>query len=252
MLALLIVYVAVQVFWLGVESGWPIGASGLFEGLFKLAIWFLPCLILTMILERASLHEAWRKLGLHGPPARGWRFGLIATLPMAIAAVVLGSRLPDVDDVIGNVLFGPLAEEVLFRGFLFTALIQQAKWRWPAALVASSVAFGLAHLPNLNLGAILTSGPIFAVGGALFGWVFYRSGSLWPAIGLHGFMNLWWELLRGDRPSAVVAPDLPGVAQGLSMLLAVVLTLYASRGRIPSAREEEPEARAIGEAPSNY
>ena len=249
-LPLLVVYLAVQLFWFGGETIERIGESGFFEGLFKLAIWFLPCLILTMMLADVSLHDAWRRLGLHGPAGPGWMFGLAATLPMALATIVVGPRLPDFDDLVGGVLLGPLAEEVLFRGFLFTALLQDARWRWQTALAASSIAFGLAHLPDINLGAVLTSGVIFAAGGVLFGWVYYRWGSLWPAIGLHGFMNLWWELLRGDRRSAIVALDLPGIAQGLSMLLALILTLRAARPLFGSRLQ--PEVSVTGQAPSNF
>jgi membrane protease YdiL (CAAX protease family) len=71
---------------------------------------------------------------------------------------------------------------------------------------------------------------IFAPGGYLFGWIYYRWGSLWPAIGLHGCMNLWWDVMRVDRPT-VFNLDLPSIAQGLSMLLALLLTLRASSSR---------------------
>jgi membrane protease YdiL (CAAX protease family) len=258
---LFVVYIAVHVFWFGSDNVWQIAASGFVEGLFKLLIWFLPCVIMTMFLARASLHEAWRQLGLRGAAGRGWIFGLAATLPMAFAAIFVGPRLPDLDDLVGSVLLGPLAEEVLFRGFLFTALLQRAKWSWPAALILSSAMFGLAHLPNIDfvllrglalttagghgtiwltspLYAMLTNGMIFAAGGLLFGWIYYRRGSLWPAIGLHGFMNLWWDVLRGDR-RAVVDLDLPGLAQGLSMLLALVLTMRASSSRTPLSEKLE-------------
>lgn len=262
---LLVVYLAVRLFWFGTRHVWHFGDSGFLEGIFKLLIWFLPCVILTMIRQRASLHEAFRELGLRGPVGRGWIFGLAATIPMALTAVTVGPRLPDLDELVGSVLFGPVAEEVLFRGFLFAALLRWAKWSLPAALIVSSVAFGVAHLPNIEIDLIvrlaavvtgvqgqdyllarslwgtLTSGAILAAGGLLFGWVYYRWGSLWPVIGLHGCMNLWWDVLRGDRRAGLDF-DLPGLAQGLSMLLALTLTLRASSSR--TVVSEKLEARS--------
>lgn len=88
----------------------------------------------------------------------------------------------------------PIAEETFFRGFLFRALLHktvelrlgQRSWRlcfglWPA-LVLSGALFAAAHLelalfvPFLATSALLT-------------WLFWRSGSLWPAILAHGAFN---------------------------------------------------------------
>jgi len=259
--ALFVVYFAVQLFWLGTAS--RALESPFFEGLLKVVVWVVPCVIVTM--TTVSLHDAWRQLGLHGPVARGWMFGALATLPMALAAIVMEPRLPDLDDLVGNVLFGPFAEEVLFRGFLFGVLWRRAQWPWPVALVVSSIAFGLAHLRYLSvrlavvaalngypgwgfdqlvaqLPAVVTVGGVFAVGGLLFGWVFYRWGTLWPAVGLHACMNLWWDVSRvGDR-AVTRDVDLGSLAQGLAMLLALALTLRAGSSR--TLLSEKLEARS--------
>jgi membrane protease YdiL (CAAX protease family) len=251
--SLFVVYLAVQLFWLGAAFR-PVSYLPFLEGLFKVVVWVGPCLLVTMLWTRASLHDAWRALGLHGPVARGWTIGLLATLPMALAAVVSGPQLPDLDDLVGNVLLGPFAEEVLFRGFLFGVLWRRARWPWSLALVVSSIVFGLAHLRSLSLligvraalfghyeGAfrqlasqvpsMVTVGGAFALGGLLFCWIYYRSGTLWPAIGVHACMNFWWDVSRvGDRP-LVREVDLVSLAQGLSVLLALVLTIKARSSR---------------------
>ncbi len=224
-LALVVTYLAVRLFWSGVENIRAIGDSPFLEGLWKLLVWVGLCLAAAMALARASLHDAWRDLGLGGPIARGFGFGLVATIPMALAAFINRSYLPDLDDLVGTVLFGPFAEEVLFRGFLFTVLWRRARWPWPVALAVSSVAFGLAHQYGL-------AGVVLAFGGAVLAWVYYRWGSLWPAIGLHAWMNFWWDLLRGVDYRGRFEVDAAGIAQIVSMLLALVLTVQRPKSSI--------------------
>ena len=78
----------------------------------------------------------------------------------------------------------PISEELLFRGFLLSAL---ARWRggfWPAALVAN-VAWTSFHLGYSAAGLI----EVF-LGGLFFSWLLWRTGSLWlPIIG-HAVTNM--------------------------------------------------------------
>ncbi|WP_410474368.1 CPBP family intramembrane glutamic endopeptidase [Guyparkeria sp. TX1] len=75
------------------------------------------------------------------------------------------------------------AEEVLFRGLIQRHLLARLgavhAW-WLTALI-----FGLAHLPFcVEFAAVAT------VAGLGYGWVAWKSGSLWPAIVLHWLVNL--------------------------------------------------------------
>lgn len=70
----------------------------------------------------------------------------------------------------------PFAEEVFFRGFLF-------RWMsghhpvWLAAII-SSIMFGVAHiLPPQAISAALMA--------LLLCWLYWRTGSIWPAIAAH-------------------------------------------------------------------
>lgn len=84
-------------------------------------------------------------------------------------------------------------EELIFRGFLFKALVRDnAK----TAVVISSVSFGLGHLLNLvnGSGAELSEN-LFQVTGAiaigfLFVILFHRGGSLLPCIIAHAAINI--------------------------------------------------------------
>lgn len=73
----------------------------------------------------------------------------------------------------------PLAEELLFRGVLYTWL---RRWGIVLAVTVSSVIFGLFH----GGGAILFSSAALGVIAAL---AYERSGSLWPAVVAHATMN---------------------------------------------------------------
>lgn len=74
----------------------------------------------------------------------------------------------------------PLVEELLFRGYLQTALSQRVS-PWVAILISTSI-FTLIHFD------VEAAPPIFAAGLCL-GYVFHKTQSLWPAIVLHAGMN---------------------------------------------------------------
>ena len=74
----------------------------------------------------------------------------------------------------------PMSEEVFFRGFIFGGLLPRlGPWR---AIVASALIFSAFHL---SLGVVI---PIF-ITGFLLAWVYWRTSSLWAAIGAHAGQN---------------------------------------------------------------
>jgi hypothetical protein len=82
--------------------------------------------------------------------------------------------------VLAACVAAPALEETLFRGILFRAL--RCRWSFPAAAALSAVIFALGHtrwsalLPYLLLGA-------------LFAWLYERSGSLVAPAVAHGAFN---------------------------------------------------------------
>ena len=84
-------------------------------------------------------------------------------------------------------------EEVIFRGFLFSAI---AKDNVKTAIVLSSVTFGLGHLLNLvnGSGMELTENLFQIIGAVAVGFLFvilyYRGGSLLPCIITHSTINI--------------------------------------------------------------
>jgi membrane protease YdiL (CAAX protease family) len=81
------------------------------------------------------------------------------------------------------VVTAPIAEELVFRGYLFAAL---TRWRgpWPAALISGAL-FGAAHLLVYPPLAIVP----LAVMGFCLALVFWTTRSLIPCILLHAANN---------------------------------------------------------------
>ena len=77
--------------------------------------------------------------------------------------------------------FGPLLEEVLFRGAIQGALMRYFGRPWPAIIVAALV-FGIFHLNPVQV--------VYAtLLGVVLGWIYYRTGSLLSVIVGHVLNN---------------------------------------------------------------
>jgi membrane protease YdiL (CAAX protease family) len=133
---------------------------------------------------------------------------------------------------LAEVLIGPFAEEVLFRGLLFRQLYRRARRSPLRAMVVSALVFGFAHLASLDLGmsSLRLEGVWVLVGeatigGLLFAWLTYRWNSLWPAIGVHACLNLSWDLTQTGVQDLVTLTRVAGVA------IAVGATLIWARER---------------------
>ncbi len=92
-------------------------------------------------------------------------------------------------------------EELLFRGFLFRALLKKD----PAfvAITISAVTFGIGHIVNLLAGqgtAETVLQVFFAIAwGFLFTFVYYKSGSLWVCIAVHGMVDVFAKFAAHQR-----------------------------------------------------
>jgi len=83
--------------------------------------------------------------------------------------------------VLALAVWTPVAEEMFFRGFVLQGLAN--RWSFTPAVIVSSGVFAALHLsPALLL-------PVF-VTGLLLGFLYRRTGSLWPSIAVHAAQNL--------------------------------------------------------------
>lgn len=102
-------------------------------------------------------------------------------------------RLTLAEHLIASALLAPVAEELLFRGTMFAALLR--RWGiWPAALVPSAL-WALLHVQYEWWVVASTAGS-----GVLLAMVRWKSGSIWLPIALHAAGNLlatlaWHNLL---------------------------------------------------------
>ena len=82
------------------------------------------------------------------------------------------------------VIIGPIAEELMFRGYILDAISRKhSDW---TAIIWSSILFGLIHF----LGGWFYICSTF-IGGIVYGWIRVRTGSLLPAIAGHMMWNLY-------------------------------------------------------------
>ena len=200
-LALVIVGVVVLIAIYGATSADPQSGSGFaviggaVGGILVLASWAIGPLR-----HRASLGS----LGLKLPASRG-SFQFLLPLLVFVASLVfagiytilvslLGWDTPDspLEEIgLGGpaviwslafvvVLWGPLAEEVFFRGFIFSGL--RRRMGFAGAAVVSSIIFALFHVdPRVMV-------PIF-VTGMLLAWLYHRTGSVWSSFAAHAMQN---------------------------------------------------------------
>lgn len=125
---------------------------------------------------------------------------LLALLPIPEALMdaynegAAGLDKPGLISALSTVIFAPIAEEVIFRGLVYTRL----RRAMPAALacVLSSLLFGVLH------GQLLWIAYAFVMGVALT-IVFERTGTLWANIIVHITFNLAGSYLVQYLPGSV-------------------------------------------------
>ncbi|MCR5278653.1 MAG: CPBP family intramembrane metalloprotease [Lachnospiraceae bacterium] len=115
-------------------------------------------------------------------------------------------------------------EEMIFRGFLFKAMLGNGKAI--TAIIVSSVTFGIGHIINLLTGQAgfeTVMQVIFAIAwGFLLTMVFYKSGSLIPCIIAHAMIDAL-SLYGADT-------DLGGwIYIGVSIPVSIVYCIYLEK-----------------------
>lgn len=115
------------------------------------------------------------------------------------------SGIGQVFAVLSMLLVG-FIEELIFRGFLFRALLKRNS---PSlAITISAVTFGIGHIVNLFAGQADMETLIqvfFAIAwGFLFTFVFYKSASLWVCIIVHGLVDVFSKFAAHESNSELV------------------------------------------------
>lgn len=144
-----------------------------------------------------------KKMALLGMGAGAFLFLLTLVITNALEYVDLGSKpsnqalLQDFSKqwpiavVLFTVVLAPIFEELLFRKLLF-ARLAQANYLVTAYLL-SGLLFALMHEPSPTGGIAdwLLKLLIYGFMGAVFAWVYKKTGRLWPTILAHAANNLF-------------------------------------------------------------
>jgi uncharacterized protein len=158
--------------------------------------------------------HGWVGMGLNLPPGgwtalTGWSFvavagglavtalahlvGLAARIPERPLVAALLPRTPRERLAFSGVSAAAgVGEEAAFRGYALAGLTALAGV--PAAVLLSSLSFGLSHAYQGPLGVART-----ATVGLVLAWITLAAGSLWPAVVGHMLLNIIMGFVGGER-----------------------------------------------------
>lgn len=241
-------------------------------------VWFSEAFIflgLSWVLVAFSRRDPWRWTGFAplnvAPTLFGFALGAVnffaVTIPLQFAAThlfpeswteyfdsarIFQDRSPfDLALILAGVtVAAPIGEEYFFRGVFQNALARTRLGPWKAMGVAAFV-FSAFHFDPVGFAARLELG-------LLFGWLFWRTRSIWPGVMAHAANNGITSVLffasrqakTEDVRAAAAAPAAEGALQvvllAVTALIALAALLWALQRRpsllAPVAVEERPVA----------
>ncbi|GAB6194962.1 hypothetical protein PAGU2595_002610 [Lysobacter xanthus] len=199
-----------------------------------------PLAVAALLLGRRRALSA---LALTAPPGRAFAFAF-ASSAIVLAGIAATSTLAPADrmalDLVRTALLPGIAEELLFRAFLFGFLYRYANWGFLPAALLSALVFGVEHLyqggdATEALGIALLTG----VGGLWWSWLLVEwRWNLWLPIAFHVLLNAYWTLFdvadNAVGNASMVALKLACVA--LSVVATIVLAQRRGGRRITGRR----------------
>ena len=155
-------------------------------------------LIAAALALTIAVTRRWNYYGLDHWPETGKKLLWLLPLWLLTTGNLWGGIAPtysgaaQIYAVVSMALIG-FIEEVIFRGFLFRAMLKKDGAR--AAVIVSAVTFGIGHLVNLFAGqggweSVMQV--LFAISlGFVFTLVYYKGGSLLPCILAHSLVDVF-------------------------------------------------------------
>jgi membrane protease YdiL (CAAX protease family) len=136
---------------------------------------------------------------LYGDSAENWCLSLRDYLRLVELRGVMHPLAVFALFAVPAILFAPIADEILFRGFIQTAFTR--RWNSYVATAVNCVAFGITYLyfhaiwsDAAGIHVRLVSGGIalvlFSAAGMLFTLIRLYTGNLWTAVAAHAGFNL--------------------------------------------------------------
>lgn len=185
--------------WIGVYVAGASVADRLSEqiGVEKCITFPFLAVLSVFVLVWLGRRGLFRKYGLCKGNVKASRF--LYYLPLVVLTscnlwqgVALNLPFTETALYVGSMLCVGFLEELIFRGFLFKAM---SKDGLKAAVIVSSLTFGIGHLVNLvnGSGMGLLANLCQVCSAVVFGFmcvvIFYRGGSLIPCVVTHGCFN---------------------------------------------------------------
>jgi len=199
------------------EADRAIGCSKLLTFVFHL---IFSVLLFAFIRQNGLM----KKYGLCSSPFRAKDF--LFYIPLAVIVSVnlwfgvsINTSPLETALFVGSMLCVGFLEEIIFRGFLFKAMAESSV---KAAVIVSSITFGMGHIINLFNGSGAELLPnlcqvVYATaGGFMFVILFYKGKSLLPCIITHSLMN-----------ALSVVSDVSAITDTRNIITAAVLTVTA-------------------------
>lgn len=209
--------------------GWPrMGALAVLGyGLYLLA----PLGVAAVLFGR---RRALSTLGIAAPPWPAVAFaagcsGIVLAGIAATSDVAPPSALPL--ELVRSALLPGIAEELLFRAFLFGFLYRFAGWGFIPAALLSSLVFGLEHVYQGGdaveaLGIAVLTG----IGGLWWSWLLVEwRWNLWVPIAFHVLLNAYWTVF--DVADNALGTGISVVLRLACIALSVAVTVALARRR---------------------
>lgn len=195
------------------------------------SIWMLVALavIAAGITGFVKVNHLEEKYGLVGFPKNAKKYLYFIPMWILVTGNLWGgfalhySGAAQVFAVLSMILIGYI-EEMLFRGFLFKALIPKDGIK--ISVIISAVTFGIGHIVNLFAGQANLETVIqvfFAVAwGFIFTMIFYKSGSLIPCIIAHGLVDAFSKFAKENI-------TVEWIYMSATIVIAIVYCIYLSK-----------------------
>lgn len=119
-------------------------------------------------------------------------------------ALIDAPRSPDYWLLMAVASFGlpPVLEELFYRGVLQGRLQQVMSPAWAIVLVSALFTLGHSQYLEPNVINLVTALFLFVLS-LVFGWLYWKTGSLWPGVILHAAINIPWP--AGSGALALIA-----------------------------------------------
>lgn len=174
------------------------------------------------------------KYGLFAPKykaAKAWFF--LPLIIVACSGIIFGVKLqytiPETILYMVSMLCVGFLEEIIFRGFLFVGM---AKNNVKAAIIVSSITFGLGHIVNLLNGKPFFETMVQIIFAVFVGFtlvaLFYKGKSLVPCMVFHGVNNALSAIEKSNEEIAgVFAMSKESFEMALLAAFILILAVYS-------------------------